>query len=70
MSELVGAGRGERRSDDRMTHRNGYRGREWQARAGTARERYEGSGSPTVKYGARWPRATWSPRRLMIIAHV
>jgi hypothetical protein len=35
VAQLVGAERGERRPDDRMTHRNGYRAREWQTRAGT-----------------------------------
>src|SRR5215208_7927843 len=35
VSQRIGAERGERRPDDRMTHRNGYRGREWQTRAGT-----------------------------------
>ncbi|WP_420820042.1 transposase, partial [Sinosporangium album] len=31
---LCGAGYGER-SDDRVNHRNGYRPREWDTRAGT-----------------------------------
>src|SRR3954451_3497058 len=35
VSAQIGAERGERRPDDRMTHRNGYRPREWQTRAGT-----------------------------------
>jgi DNA-binding transcriptional MerR regulator len=30
VSGLIGAEHGERRPDDRMTHRNGYRAREWQ----------------------------------------
>src|SRR4051794_5770909 len=34
VSELIGAGRGERRPDDRVTHRNGYRVRRWDTRAG------------------------------------
>src|SRR3712207_1173754 len=34
VSELVGAKLGERRPDDRATHRNGYRGRRWDTRAG------------------------------------
>jgi putative transposase len=34
VSELVGAGLGERRPDDRATHRNGYRARRWDTRAG------------------------------------
>jgi putative transposase len=34
VSELVGAKLGERRPDDRATHRNGYRPRRWDTRAG------------------------------------
>jgi putative transposase len=34
VSELVGAGRGERAPDERLTHRNGYRSRPWSTRAG------------------------------------
>jgi transposase-like protein len=34
VSELVGAGRGERAPEERLTHRNGYRLRPWQTRAG------------------------------------
>ena len=34
VSELVGAQRGERRPEDRATHRNGYRPRRWDTRAG------------------------------------
>jgi transposase-like protein len=34
VSELVGAKLGERRPDDRATHRNGYRSRRWDTRAG------------------------------------
>src|SRR5215211_3058256 len=33
VSDLIGAERGER-SEDRLTHRNGYRGRRWDTRAG------------------------------------
>src|SRR5438128_6501759 len=33
VSELIGAGRGER-SEERLTHRNGYRARTWATRAG------------------------------------
>ena len=35
VAQQIGAERGERRPEDRMTHRNGYRAREWQTRAGT-----------------------------------
>ena len=34
VSELVGAERGERAPEERLTHRNGYRPRPWQTRAG------------------------------------
>ena len=34
VSELVGASRGERAPEERLTHRNGYRQRAWQTRAG------------------------------------
>ena len=34
VSELVGASRGERAPAERLTHRNGYRPRPWQTRAG------------------------------------
>jgi putative transposase len=34
VSELIGAGHGERRPEDRATHRNGYRARRWDTRAG------------------------------------
>jgi transposase-like protein len=34
VSELVGAGRGERAPEERLTHRNGYRTRTWSTRAG------------------------------------
>ena len=34
VTELVGAGRGERAPEERLTQRNGYRARPWQTRAG------------------------------------
>src|SRR6266508_5707834 len=34
VSELVGAARGERAPEERLTHRNGYRARTWATRAG------------------------------------
>src|SRR3954447_13935825 len=39
VSEVVGAEHGERRPEDRMTHRNGYRAREWQTRRAEGRDR-------------------------------
>src|SRR5213082_1483946 len=40
VSELIGAERGERRPDDRATHRNGYRPRRWDTRAGERSEEH------------------------------
>jgi putative transposase len=34
VAELVGAARGERAPEERLTHRNGYRARTWATRAG------------------------------------
>jgi putative transposase len=34
VSELIGAARGERAPEERLTHRNGYRSRAWSTRAG------------------------------------
>ena len=34
VSDLIGAERGERKPDERATHRNGYRSRRWDTRAG------------------------------------
>ena len=34
VSDLVGAARGERAPEERLTHRNGYRSRPWSTRAG------------------------------------
>src|SRR4051794_12578171 len=57
VSELVGAERGERRPDDRMTHRNGYRTREWQTRAGTVELQI-----PKLRRGSYFP-SFLEPRR-------
>jgi hypothetical protein len=43
VSELVGAELGERRPDERMTHRNGYRVRAWQTHRSA---RLKGRGAP------------------------
>ena len=37
VSELIGAELGERRPEDRMTHRNGYRPRKWADQGGDGR---------------------------------
>jgi putative transposase len=57
VSELVGAELGERRPDDRLTHRNGYRPREWQTRAGTVELQI-----PKLRRGSYFP-SFLEPRR-------
>ena len=60
VSELVGAARGERAPEERLTHRNGYRVRSWSAgtgslqpsRPGPCRERTASTAPPTTR---RWP---------------
>src|SRR5687767_2706353 len=39
VSELIGAELGARRTEDRATHRNGYRSRRWDTRAGVGQVR-------------------------------
>jgi putative transposase len=57
VSELIGAELGERRPEDRMTHRNGYRPREWQTRAGTVELQI-----PKIRRGSYFP-SFLEPRR-------
>jgi Transposase, Mutator family len=57
VSELIGAELGERRPEDRMTHRNGYRAREWQTRAGTVELQI-----PKIRQGGYFP-SFLEPRR-------
>ena len=57
VSELIGAELGERRPDDRATHRNGYRAREWQTRAGTVELQI-----PKLRRGSYFP-SFLEPRR-------
>src|SRR3954467_11601082 len=57
VSELAGAELGERRPEDRMTHRNGYRAREWQTRAGTVELQI-----PKLRRGSYFP-SFLEPRR-------
>src|SRR6186997_3158359 len=49
VSELIGAEHGER-TEDRVTHRNGYRAREWQTRAGTVELQI-----PKIRQGSYFP---------------
>src|SRR5256885_11147062 len=50
VSELIGAERGERRPEDRATHRNGYRARRWDTRAGELELQI-----PQVRQGSYFP---------------
>jgi transposase-like protein len=50
VSELIGAERGERRPDDRATHRNGYRPRRWDTRAGEIELQI-----PKIRQGSYFP---------------
>ena len=50
VSELIGAERGERRPDDRATHRNGYRSRRWDTRAGEIELQI-----PKIRQGSYFP---------------
>jgi putative transposase len=49
VSELIGAEHGQR-TPDRATHRNGYRSREWQTRAGTVELQI-----PKIRQGSYFP---------------
>ena len=57
MSELIGAERGERRPEDRATHRNGYRARRWDTRAGEIELQI-----PKIRQGSYFP-SILEPRR-------
>ena len=57
VSELIGAERGERRPEDRATHRNGYRARRWDTRAGELELQI-----PKVRRGSYFP-SFLEPRR-------
>src|SRR3954449_6173749 len=50
VSGLIGAQRGERRPDDRATHRNGYRPRRWDTRAGEIELQI-----PKIRQGSYFP---------------
>ena len=57
VSELIGAERGERRPADRATHRNGYRARRWDTRAGEIELQI-----PKIRQGSYFP-SFLEPRR-------
>src|SRR6476620_2922593 len=57
VSELIGAERGERRPEDRATHRNGYRSRRWDTRAGEIELQI-----PKIRQGSYFP-SFLEPRR-------
>jgi transposase-like protein len=57
VSELVGAARGERAPEERLTHRNGYRGRTWATRAGEIE-----LAIPKIRRGSYFP-SFLEPRR-------
>jgi putative transposase len=50
VSELIGAQHGERRPEDRATHRNGYRPRRWDTRAGEIELQI-----PKIRQGSYFP---------------
>ena len=50
VSALIGAEHGERRPDDRATHRNGYRSRRWDTRAGEIELQI-----PKIRQGSYFP---------------
>src|SRR4029453_14327623 len=50
VSELIGAEHGERRPDDRGEHRNGYRSRRWDTRAGEIELQI-----PKIRHGSYFP---------------
>jgi transposase-like protein len=57
VSELVGAARGERAPEERLTHRNGYRARSWATRAGEIE-----LAIPKIRRGSYFP-SFLEPRR-------
>src|SRR6476660_4027855 len=62
VAELIGAEHGERRADDRVTHRNGYRPRRWDTRAGEIELQIPSSGRAATSRRS-WRRAGAASRR-------
>jgi Transposase, Mutator family len=62
VSELVGAARGERAPEERLTHRNGYRARSWATRAGELE-----LAIPKLRRGSYFP-SFLEPRQPMLAA--
>jgi transposase-like protein len=58
VAELIGAARGERKPEGRMTQRNGYRRREWDTRAGTVELEI-----PKLRRGSYFPHGLLEPRK-------
>jgi putative transposase len=58
VTALIGAAHGERNPAGRMTHRNGYRQREWDTRAGTIELEI-----PKLRRGSYFPRGLLEPRK-------
>jgi len=57
VTELIAAELGERRPEDRATHRNGYRLRRWDTRAGEVELQF-----PKIRQGSHFP-SFLEPRR-------
>ena len=64
VSELIGAELGERRPEDRATHRNGYRPRRWDTRAGEIELQI-----PKLRQGSYFPAVGWHFARSSSAAH-
>ena len=58
VSELIGAGHGERNPEGRLTQRNGYRPREWDTRVGVIDLQI-----PKLRQGSYFPHAILEPRK-------
>ena len=58
VSELIGAERGERNPDGRLTQRNGYRPRQWDTRAGMIELEI-----PKLRQGSYFPHGLLEPRK-------